>query len=210
MALSISKTLLTMIVLCFVLATLMEVSSGYEHKVGGAQGWTMPNDTKTDMYSQWAEQTRFQVGDTLLFVYNSNTDSVLRVTKEHYDNCTTSMPMEHYNDGNTRFTLNNSGPYFFISAKRDRCQKGEKLHVVVMGVRGTKSKASAAPAPAPVKTSASSPAPTPVSVSVPALSPAPSPGPAMPPASNAAAVATLFQSGTMGVLVALLLCVSFA
>jgi len=34
-----------------------------EFTVGGATGWTVPSGSQ--VYSQWAEQSRFQIGDSL-------------------------------------------------------------------------------------------------------------------------------------------------
>ena len=34
-----------------------------EFAVGGAKGWTVPSGSQ--VYSQWAEQSRFQIGDSL-------------------------------------------------------------------------------------------------------------------------------------------------
>ena len=43
----------------------MIVSEAYarEFAVGGAKGWTVPSGSQ--VYSQWAEQSRFQIGDSL-------------------------------------------------------------------------------------------------------------------------------------------------
>lgn len=44
---------------------LMIVDRAYarEFTVGGATGWTVPSGAQ--VYSQWAEQSRFQIGDSL-------------------------------------------------------------------------------------------------------------------------------------------------
>ncbi|CAH8355534.1 unnamed protein product [Eruca vesicaria subsp. sativa] len=126
----------------------MIVNKAYarEFTVGGAKGWTVPSGSQ--VYSQWAEKSRFQVGDSLLFVYQPDQDSVLQVTKDAYDSCNTDAPTAKFADGKTSFALTHSGPYYFISGNKDSCNKNEKLVVIVMADRsGKSSPPSQAPAP---------------------------------------------------------------
>lgn len=56
--------------LCFTVCIIlflafMNIASANEFKVGGDLGWKEPGDNETSMYNQWAENNRFQVGDTL-------------------------------------------------------------------------------------------------------------------------------------------------
>ncbi|PIN15130.1 hypothetical protein CDL12_12229 [Handroanthus impetiginosus] len=124
-------------VLCYVsFLFLMQKANAFEFKVGGWQGnWTVPSDPNSALYNQWAEKNRFQIGDTLLFVYDANHDSVLHVTKDDYTNCNTGAPLEKFTDGHTVFKFNQSGPYYFISGVSDNCHKNEKMVVVVMADR---------------------------------------------------------------------------
>ncbi|XP_011097976.1 early nodulin-like protein 3 [Sesamum indicum] len=121
-------------------------------------------------YNQWAEKNRFQIGDTLLFVYAGDKDCVLHVTKDDYTNCNTAAPLEKFTDGHTLFKFNQSGPHYFISGVADNCHKNEKLVVVVMADRSKNysngTVPSSPPAPSPEV-----PPPSPV---VPPPSPAPS------------------------------------
>ncbi|KAK6934402.1 Phytocyanin domain [Dillenia turbinata] len=143
---------------------LMHESFAYEFKVGGSSGWTVPSDPNA--YNQWAEKNRFSTGDSLLFVYQPETDSVLPVNKDDYTNCNTAThnSTDTYKDGHTVIKFNQSGPYYFISGVKDHCLKGEKLVVVVLADRSNKnaSSDSAAPSPPPsgsTETTAPSPAP---------------------------------------------------
>ncbi|CAE5967973.1 unnamed protein product [Arabidopsis arenosa] len=154
-----------------------------EFTVGGATGWTVPSGAQ--VYSQWAEQSRFQIGDSLLFVYQSNQDSVLQVTRDAYDSCNTDSPIAKFADGKTSVTLNHSGPYYFISGNKDNCKKNEKLVVIVMADRsGNKNTTSSPPSPAPAPSGESSPSP-PVSGTF-EMTPAPTPTTSQETPNNAA------------------------
>jgi hypothetical protein len=49
----------------FCLLVLMQKGYAYEFIVGGQKGWSVPSDPNANPYNQWAEKSRFQVGDTL-------------------------------------------------------------------------------------------------------------------------------------------------
>ncbi|KAF8048522.1 hypothetical protein N665_2485s0005 [Sinapis alba] len=127
----------------------MIVNKAYarEFMVGGAKGWTVPSGSQ--VYSQWAEQSRFQVGDSLMFVYQPNQDSVFQVTRDAYDSCNTDAPTAKFADGKTSFALTHSGPYYFISGNKDNCNKKEKLVVIVMADRNGKTSSPPSQAQAP-------------------------------------------------------------
>ncbi|KAF2285820.1 hypothetical protein GH714_008258 [Hevea brasiliensis] len=72
--------------------------------VGGAKGWTVSDNASASNFNQWAERTRFQIGDSL-----ARPDSVLQVTKEDYDNCATTAALATFKDGHTVFTFNRRG-----------------------------------------------------------------------------------------------------
>ena len=91
-----------------------------------------------------------------VFVYDPKVDSVLRVTKEDYKTCNKAKPIEKYNEGMTKFQLNQSGPFYFIGGSKGKCsESGQKLIVIVLsngehpGTHTKHSSAIAIPAPAP-------------------------------------------------------------
>lgn len=86
---------------------------------------------------------------------------MLQVSKEAYGNCNTSNPIKEYNDGNTKVQLDRPGPFYFIIGAKGRCEKGQKLIVVVMTPKG--SSISHAPSPAPVELEGPAIAPSPTS-----------------------------------------------
>ncbi|XP_054812581.1 early nodulin-like protein 1 [Prosopis cineraria] len=173
-------------VLCLVL--LVEKSGAYEFIVGGQKGWTVPSDPNFNPYNTWAEKSRFQIGDSLVFNYNSGQDSVLEVKSEDYSNCNTDAPIAKYTDGHTVYKFNHSGHHFFISGNRDNCLKNEKLVIVVLANRSSNNTQQApTPAPSPLASSSTSAPSTPPSSATYPPSPPPSSAasPPSPPPSTA-------------------------
>ncbi|XP_059664725.1 early nodulin-like protein 9 [Cornus florida] len=193
----------------FSILLLIQKSSAYEFKVGGSNGWAVPSNSNALSYNQWAETSRFQIGDTLLFVYHpENNDSVLHVSEEDYTNCNTATYLQKYSDGHTVFQLNHAGHYYFISGVKDNCLKNQKMVVVVMADRSNKSSSSnqtsvASSPPSPAPTGDESPPWGTVQI-VPSPAPAteqtPSPPPPPPPPSGASSV-VFFYIGSIGALV---------
>ncbi|OMP04466.1 Plastocyanin-like protein [Corchorus olitorius] len=148
--------------------------------------WGLHNGGYAENYNQWAERNRFQIGDSLVFVYTPNDESVLHVTAEAYKNCTVEAPLAEYKDGHTVVSLSKSGPYYFISGKKENCEKNEKLVVVVLADRSnrssTKNETSSPPSPSPINPpspppSDITPSPAPSAESPPAVTTAETPAP---------------------------------
>ncbi|CAN7018997.1 unnamed protein product [Brassica rapa subsp. trilocularis] len=125
--------------------------------IGGSKGWTVPSDDQ--VYNQWAEKSRFQISDSLLFIYQPNQDSVVQVTRDAYDSCNTDEPTAKFTDGHTSFNLDRSGPYYFISGNKDNCHKNQKLIIIVMADRSN-AKTTTTSSPPPSPSVESSPSPT--------------------------------------------------
>ncbi|XP_024029347.1 early nodulin-like protein 1 [Morus notabilis] len=64
--------------------------------------------------------------------YHAGEDSVLEVTEESYRSCNMSKPITKHDEGHTEIKLNHSGAFYFISGKKEHCEKGQKLAMVVM------------------------------------------------------------------------------
>ncbi|WVZ77793.1 hypothetical protein U9M48_025615 [Paspalum notatum var. saurae] len=177
---------------CFVVA--VAAAGATQFTVGGANGWSVPA-AGAEPFNTWAEKIRFQIGDSLLFVYPKDQDSVLLVEPADYNACNTSSYVKKFDDGDTVFTLDRSGPLFFISGVEANCRANEKLIVMVLastgGGNGTGSGrgAPAPSAPAPPPASPSSPPPAsptaPPPSSPTAASPPPAATSAPPPAASA-------------------------
>jgi hypothetical protein len=109
-----------------------------------------------------------------VFTHEKGVHSVLLVTEHDFDTCNTRNPVQQLkaavgSSGSSVLRLDRSGPFFFISSDEDRCQKGQKLYIIVMAVR----RPTTTPAPAPE--SAFPPAPSPVWASAPENAHAPPP-----------------------------------
>ncbi|EOY12544.1 hypothetical protein QUC31_001869 [Theobroma cacao] len=161
---------------CFMLL----IQNGYAREF--TVNWGLHNGSYAENYNQWAERNRFQIGDSIVFVYQPNNDSVLQVTAEAYQNCSTEAPISDYKDGHTVFSLSRSGPYYFVSGNRDNCEKNEKLVVVVLADRSNRSSSTnetAPPSPPPSGSIDIMPSPAPSGESPPAgtveINPTPAP-----------------------------------
>ncbi|KAK9085322.1 hypothetical protein Sjap_025733 [Stephania japonica] len=120
-------------------------SQAYDFYVGGRDGWVL---NPSENFNHWAERNRFQINDTLIFKKGSN-DSVLVVTKEGYNKCDTSSPLERIDGGDLKFKFDRSGPFFFISGDQCSCEKGQKLIVVVLALRHHAKRTPPAVSPSP-------------------------------------------------------------
>lgn len=142
-----------------------------------------------------------------VFVYPKEMDAVVVVDQGAYDACNTSSSVAgggggRYDDGNTVFTFDRSGPFFFISGNEANCRAGEKLVVVVMADRGGRHAPPPSPpavpppvAPVPMPSPASSPPSPAPAAATPSLAPSPvattpSPSPSVSPMAPAPAPTT--------------------
>ncbi|XP_043715483.1 early nodulin-like protein 3 [Telopea speciosissima] len=161
------------------LLLVMQRVGAFEFKVGEANGWTVPTDSNANTYNQWAEMKRFQIGDSLLFVYSADKDSVLQVNKEEYESCNSTSPTATFKDGHTSIKFDKNGPYYFISGVPENCKKNEKMVVVVMADRSNQSsttnQTSSASPPSPSSSIENAPAPSPVTEIAPSTPSAESP-----------------------------------
>ncbi|KAJ0030646.1 hypothetical protein Pint_12512 [Pistacia integerrima] len=129
---SFSTTLASSMMLTLLLLSFCEAK---DIVVGGkTDAWKVPS-SESDSLNHWAESSRFRIGDSLVWKYDAQKDSVLQVNKEAYVNCNTTNPIAEHKDGNTKVELDRSGPFYFISGVKGNCEKGEKLVVVVLSTR---------------------------------------------------------------------------
>ncbi|XP_057450497.1 early nodulin-like protein 9 [Lotus japonicus] len=164
----------------FCLLVLVHKCNAYEFVVGGQKGWSVPSDPSTNPYNQWAEKSRFQIGDSLVFNYPSGQDSVIQVNSQDFASCNSGTNSDKFSDGHTVIKLSQSGPHYFISGNKDNCLKNEKIVVIVLADRTNKNSntnqtsTASSPSPSPsVSRESSPPVPAPVQPGV-----LPSPPPA--------------------------------
>ncbi|KAG6585501.1 Early nodulin-like protein 1, partial [Cucurbita argyrosperma subsp. sororia] len=133
------------------------LSEAREILVGGkTNAWKIPSSPAQSL-NQWAESSRFRVGDTLVWNYEEGKDSVLKVRKEDYEACNITNPQEKLEDGSAKVELHNPGPIYFISGVKGHCEQGLKLVVVVMTPRHRFIGISPAPSPAEIEAPAVAP-----------------------------------------------------
>ncbi|XP_051206190.1 uncharacterized protein [Lolium perenne] len=167
---------------CFALVATM--ASATQFQVGGNNGWSVAG-ASAQSYNTWAMKNRFKIGDTLVFVYPKDTDSVLVVQPADYNACNTSSYDKKFADGNTVFTLDRAGAFFFISGVDANCRANEKLIVMVLAGRNGNSSGGASPsspvAPPPASSAPSASSPPPAASPAPSAS-SPPPATVSPPA----------------------------
>jgi hypothetical protein len=71
---------------------------------------------------------------SVFFKYKKGSDSVLVVNQDNYNTCNKKNPIKKLEDGDSEFSFDKSGPFFFITGKDQNCEKGQKLTVVVLAV----------------------------------------------------------------------------
>ncbi|GAB4844275.1 hypothetical protein Ancab_037639 [Ancistrocladus abbreviatus] len=96
--------------------------------VYGAQTYTVDWALGKD-YSSWATKN-INVGDTIVFNYDSSSHQVAQVSKDDYSNCVSSNSIKTYNDGKTSIALKKSGPMYFICGTPGHCP-GMQLQINV-------------------------------------------------------------------------------
>ena len=64
--------------------------------------------------------------------FNYDGDSVIEVSEEDYDKCRASRPLFFSNNGNTLFTFDRPGLFFFISGVSGHCDRGQKIAIKVL------------------------------------------------------------------------------
>ncbi|ONK59752.1 uncharacterized protein A4U43_C08F10180 [Asparagus officinalis] len=72
------------------------------------------------------------------FTYNKEHHNVIQVTRDDYHSCNTSSPLATFASGNDHIPIIWKGHYFYISAGKNDCARGQKVNVrvVVEGERG--------------------------------------------------------------------------
>lgn len=118
-----------LLLLVFVSACVVpQLCVGAVYKVGDSAGWTTIGHVD---YRAWAANKTFQVGDTILFVYNPTFHNVLQVTHAAYKSCNTTSPIATYTTGNDSITITTLGHHWFLCGTPGHCQAGQKVNIDV-------------------------------------------------------------------------------
>jgi len=133
-------------VLAITVAALLHSTAAKEiYTVGDEFGWIVPPGGHY-AYEFWASRYKFSIGDTLEFSFTTGEQDVAKVTKEAFDSCNSTNPIELKTTGPANFTLDTVGEYYFIGTMDKHCELGQKLAI---NVTSNSAGPSASPAPAP-------------------------------------------------------------
>ncbi|GAB2270893.1 hypothetical protein Dimus_005756 [Dionaea muscipula] len=110
--------------------------------------WTLGTD-----YSSWATKA-IDIGDTIVFNYDSSSHNVVVVDQSDYNNCVSSNAIQSYSNGKTSIALSKSGPMYFICGYPGHCTEGMQLQINVQA--SSSSSGSGTSPPATTSTPASS------------------------------------------------------
>ncbi|GAV83250.1 Cu_bind_like domain-containing protein [Cephalotus follicularis] len=108
------------LILCMVVPGLATV-----YTVGDSSGWTLGAD-----YTTWASDKTFEVGDSLVFNYDSS-HTVDEVSASDYKACTSANAITTDTSGKTTIDLKTAGTHYFICGVMSHCAGGMKLAVTV-------------------------------------------------------------------------------
>ncbi|KAK6941673.1 Phytocyanin domain, partial [Dillenia turbinata] len=98
------------------------------HVVGDNMGWEIP-PSGSIAYSNWASNQTFQVGDTLVFNW-TGIHTVAEVSKEDYDNCTTTTPIGSLQTiSPATINIDSAGVHYYICTIPTHCALGQKVSV---------------------------------------------------------------------------------
>ncbi|CAK7345460.1 unnamed protein product [Dovyalis caffra] len=114
--------------LIFAVALLEGATAATTYKVGGDAGWIVP--VNTTFYEKWAADKKFEVGDSLEFVWTSTHTAMEVTTKADYDTCVKTNGILKQTSPAT-FPLTKDGTYYFICTVGPHCSLGQKVTIVV-------------------------------------------------------------------------------
>ncbi|KAF8011390.1 hypothetical protein BT93_J1869 [Corymbia citriodora subsp. variegata] len=112
-----------------VVVAFLSSAEATNYTVGGSGGWKIPSST--GVYSDWASQHTFEVGDVLVFDFDSSTHDVADVTKEDYDACNTDSPISVLSASPATYSLDTASDYYFLCTTAGHCSQGQKLAITV-------------------------------------------------------------------------------
>ncbi|KAJ4971004.1 hypothetical protein NE237_004103 [Protea cynaroides] len=103
-------------------------ADGLQHRVGDSI-WSIP--LTEDFYTNWSSTQSFQIGDTLVFEFQSDFHNVIQVSRREYQGCTADNPFQSFQVGPVTVPLVEEGVYYFICSVANYCVLGQKVSVAV-------------------------------------------------------------------------------
>ncbi|RCV08146.1 hypothetical protein SETIT_1G302600v2 [Setaria italica] len=177
---------------CALLAASVAALPPAVFNVGDERGWAVPSGNGTETYNHWAKRNHFQVGDILSFKYAN--DSVLLVSHDDYKQCSTETPLSRFTSGDTKFRLDGTGPFYFVSGVPGHCEAGQRMIARVRAPSSLTGAPAAAPGMPPTAMGSGTPTPAASSPAAPSVvvgsgsasTPTPTPSPSPMPAASGA------------------------
>ncbi|XP_062215084.1 uclacyanin 1-like [Phragmites australis] len=99
-----------------------------DHVVGGSV-WSIP--PSADLYSAWAANRTFLVGDNLVYRFEIGFYDVVQVSRREYEDCTTDDPFRTSRADPAVVPLDAVGVRYFVCSVGNYCSLGVKLYVTV-------------------------------------------------------------------------------
>ncbi|XP_028120897.1 early nodulin-like protein 3 [Camellia sinensis] len=88
------------------LTMIISFSEGREFLVGCKTNTRKTVLSEFESLNLWAQNSRFLIGDSLVWNYDGNKDSMVEVRKRDYITCNTSSPIAEHKDSDTKVKLN--------------------------------------------------------------------------------------------------------
>ncbi|KAA8535116.1 hypothetical protein F0562_030119 [Nyssa sinensis] len=129
-------------------AALLENAAATTYYVGDSLGWQVPPGGSAT-YSNWASQHTFFVGDILFFNFTTGQHTAAQVTVASFNSCNTANYITLQTTGPANYTLNTTGPEYFICVQSNHCSQGQKLQVNVTSTSGYPGSPPSPPPPPP-------------------------------------------------------------
>ncbi|KAJ1294381.1 hypothetical protein BS78_01G142200 [Paspalum vaginatum] len=99
-----------------------------DHVVGGSV-WCIP--PSAGLYSAWAANTTFFVGDHLVFRFEMGFYDVVQVGRREYEECTADDPYNIFRDAPAVVPLDATGARYYVCSVANYCSLGLKFYVTV-------------------------------------------------------------------------------
>ncbi|GJN23917.1 hypothetical protein PR202_gb11609 [Eleusine coracana subsp. coracana] len=99
-----------------------------DHVVGDSV-WCIP--PSADLYSAWAANRTFVVGDNLVFRFEMGFYDVVQVSRGEYDECTAGDPYKAFISSPAVVPLDFAGVRYYVCSVGNYCSLGVKFYVTV-------------------------------------------------------------------------------
>ncbi|XP_010248455.2 PREDICTED: cucumber peeling cupredoxin-like [Nelumbo nucifera] len=103
-------------------------SHGLQYMVGDSP-WTIPPNK--EFYNDWSDHLFFQIGDVLVFEFQSELHNLMQISRREYENCSAENPFRAFWVDPAAIPLIEQRVYYFICSFANYCLLGQKVSVTV-------------------------------------------------------------------------------